>query len=152
MADSSDSDIGVILVNGNYPTWKIAAMGNVMSKGGLGIIDGSSKKPGDDKAAELKEWNTLNQKVCGALIKSVHTSQYTHIQDCLSDGKKMWDALATAHANQSATNRFHVMHDMFLTKQKDEEKLADFASRTNALAEQLKRLVPTDGSLDSTLR
>lgn len=63
-------------------------------------------------------------------MKSIHPSQYVHLQDNLTNGKKIWDALAKVHANQSATNCFHVMHDMFLTKQKGKEKLANFASRT----------------------
>ena len=110
--------VGVRLDRGNFPLWRALVITNLSGASLHGFLDGSAAAPattvskgtGDAATSEANpeyaKWWTLDQKVLGVLLSSMHEDLANQLISCKS-AAAAWTAI---HAMFSAQNRAGVRH------------------------------------------
>ncbi|XP_017887754.1 uncharacterized protein LOC108629518 [Ceratina calcarata] len=115
MSDKESLDITKLEGTNNYMQWKFEVEIALEGKDLFSLVDGTEKKPGEDKPAELKVYNKLSSRAKMIILCSIKQDLRCHLINCKS-AREMWDKLSelygdtSADAKQAAWKQFYAFH------------------------------------------
>ncbi|XP_048446046.1 uncharacterized protein LOC125479925 [Pyrus x bretschneideri] len=99
------------LVEDNYNTWAESMTMALTVKNKLGLVDGTVKKPHEDKLEELHQWNRCNNLVKTWLLGSMSKEISGSVINC-KDARQMWLDLQERFSHVNIVQLFHIENEI----------------------------------------
>ncbi|XP_068322553.1 uncharacterized protein [Pyrus communis] len=99
------------LVEDNYGTWVQSMTMALTVKNKLGLVDGTIKKPSEDKHEELQQWNRCNNLVKTWLLGSMSKEISGSVIHC-KDARQMWLDLQERFSHVNIVQLFHLENEI----------------------------------------